>query len=54
MSEIYDEENREKDAFDQASEAVLGTSDTENELAEQNKAQAAQIDQEQAEIDDPR
>ena len=54
MSEIYDEENREKDAFDQASESVLGTLDSENELAEQNKAEAEQVDQEQAEIDDPR
>ena len=54
MSEIYDEENREKDAFDQASEAVLGTADSENQLAEQNKAETAQLDQEQAEIDDPR
>ena len=54
MSEIYDEENREKDAFDQASEAVLGTAESEENLAEQNQAEAAQVDQEQAEINDPR
>ena len=34
MSEIYDEENREKDAFDQASESVLGTDDLEQEVEE--------------------